>query len=288
MAKPKNTGLGRGLDAIFLENDTEGQSVTILRISEIEPRTEQPRKHFDAEALAQLAASIAANGVIQPIVVRARENGYYQIVAGERRWRAAKMAGLTEVPVVVSEMDDKKASQVALIENVQREDLNPVEEARAYRSLMEEYGMTQEEVSRQVGKSRPAVANALRLLDLPDDLLERLAGGRISAGHARALLGLCDPAKAGEAADEVERRGYSVRETEKLVRLLNHRAAKAAPPVQSDLDVDYTARLERRIMDSIGRSVHITDGKKKKLEIPFTDYEDLDELVRLLCGKEHE
>ena len=280
MAKPKNTGLGRGLDAIFLDNETDGQTTSILRISEIEPRKEQPRKTFDSESLAQLADSIAANGMIQPIVVRAGTNGYYQIIAGERRWRAAKMAGLTEVPVIITEMDNKKAAQVALIENVQREDLNPVEEASAYRSLLEEYHMTQEEVSRQVGKSRSAVANALRLLDLPGNLLERLSAGAITAGHARALLGLRDPALAEKAADEVERRDYSVRETEKLVRSLNRLPQKKQPESQSsDLEVDYTAQLERRIMDSIGRSVRIKDGKQKKLEITFTDYADLDELV---------
>ena len=289
MAKPKNTGLGRGLDAIFLDNETDGQTTSILRISEIEPRKEQPRKTFDSESLAQLADSIAANGMIQPIVVRAGTNGYYQIIAGERRWRAAKMAGLTEVPVIITEMDNKKAAQVALIENVQREDLNPVEEASAYRSLLEEYHMTQEEVSRQVGKSRSAVANALRLLDLPGNLLERLSAGAITAGHARALLGLRDPALAEKAADEVERRDYSVRETEKLVRSLNRLPQKKQPESQSsDLEVDYTAQLERRIMDSIGRSVRIKDGKQKKLEITFTDYADLDELVQLLCGKSHQ
>ncbi len=289
MAKPKNTGLGRGLDAIFLDNETDGQTTSILRISEIEPRKEQPRKTFDSESLAQLADSIAANGMIQPIVVRAGTNGYYQIIAGERRWRAAKMAGLTEVPVIITEMDNKKAAQVALIENVQREDLNPVEEASAYRSLLEEYHMTQEEVSRQVGKSRSAVANALRLLDLPGNLLERLSAGTITAGHARALLGLRDPALAEKAADEVERRDYSVRETEKLVRSLNRLPQKKQPESQpSDLEVDYTAQLERRIMDSIGRSVRIKDGKQKKLEITFTDYADLDELVQLLCGKSHQ
>ena len=167
MAKPKNTGLGRGLDAIFLDNETEIKSNAMLRLSDIEPRSDQPRKTFDQESLAQLAESIAANGLIQPIVVRTGNNGYYQIIAGERRWRAAKMAGLTEVPVVITEMDNKQAAQAALIENVQREDLNPMEEALGYKTLMGNYGLTQEEVAKVVNKSRPAVANALRLLNLP-------------------------------------------------------------------------------------------------------------------------
>ena len=285
MAKPKNTGLGRGLDAIFLDNETEIKSNAMLRLSDIEPRSDQPRKTFDQESLAQLAESIAANGLIQPIVVRTGNNGYYQIIAGERRWRAAKMAGLTEVPVVITEMDNKQAAQAALIENVQREDLNPVEEAAAYKSLLDEYDMTQEEVSHQVGKSRSAVANSIRLLDLPGNLLERLSNGTITAGHARALLPLHDHEVAQRAADEVERRGYSVRETEQLVRKILRNQGKPQKKVKSDLDVDYAAKLERRIMNSIGHGVRIRDGKVKKLEITFTDYADLDELVQLLCGK---
>ncbi len=285
MAKPKNTGLGRGLDAIFLDNETEIKSNAMLRLSDIEPRSDQPRKTFDQESLAQLAESIAANGLIQPIVVRTGNNGYYQIIAGERRWRAAKMAGLTEVPVVITEMDNKQAAQAALIENVQREDLNPVEEAAAYKSLLDEYDMTQEEVSHQVGKSRSAVANSIRLLDLPGNLLERLSNGTITAGHARALLPLHDHEVAQRAADEVERRGYSVRETEQLVRKILRNQNKPQKKPKSDLDVDYAAKLERRIMSSIGHGVRIRDGKVKKLEITFTDYADLDELVQLLCGK---
>mgnify|MGYP004511649247 FL=1 len=285
MAKPKNTGLGRGLDAIFLDNETEIKSNAMLRLSDIEPRSDQPRKTFDQESLAQLAESIAANGLIQPIVVRTGNNGYYQIIAGERRWRAAKMAGLTEVPVVITEMDNKQAAQAALIENVQREDLNPVEEAAAYKSLLDEYDMTQEEVSHQVGKSRSAVANSIRLLDLPGNLLERLSNGTITAGHARALLPLHDHEVAQRAADEVERRGYSVRETEQLVRKILRNQNKPQKKAKSDLDVDYAAKLERRIMNSIGHGVRIRDGKVKKLEITFTDYADLDELVQLLCGK---
>ena len=285
MAKPKNTGLGRGLDAIFLDNETEIKSNAMLRLSDIEPRSDQPRKTFDQESLAQLAESIAANGLIQPIVVRTGNNGYYQIIAGERRWRAAKMAGLTEVPVVITEMDNKQAAQAALIENVQREDLKPVEEAAAYKSLLDEYDMTQEEVSHQVGKSRSAVANSIRLLDLPGNLLERLSNGTITAGHARALLPLHDHEVAQRAADEVERRGYSVRETEQLVRKILRNQNKPQKKAKSDLDVDYAAKLERRIMNSIGHGVRIRDGKVKKLEITFTDYADLDELVQLLCGK---
>ena len=194
MSKPKTTGLGRGLDAIFGENSLPGKSdgVIMLRVSDIEPRPGQPRKDFDPEAMAQLADSIATHGLIQPVVVRREENGLYQIIAGERRWRASKMAGLTEIPAVIVDADDRKAAELAIIENIQREDLNPIEEAEAYKALAEEHNMTQEEISRQVSKSRSAVANAMRLLELPDDVIDMVRNNELSAGHARALLGLGD------------------------------------------------------------------------------------------------
>ena len=223
MAKPKNTGLGRGIEAIFLDNSAEENGgVTMLRLSEIEPNPDQPRRDFDPEALSQLAESIATHGLIQPIIVRSASGGeLYQIIAGERRWRASKMAGLSEVPVIIMELDDQKAAQIAIIENVQRENLNAIEEAMAYRSLIEDYGMTQEELSKQIGKSRSAVANILRLLDLPDEVMALVKEGSLSAGHARTLLGLKNPARINGAANTVVTKNLSVRETEALVKKLN-------------------------------------------------------------------
>ncbi len=288
MAKPKNTGLGKGLDAIFYENSAEtGGNVTMLRLSEIEPNPEQPRHTFDTEALAQLADSISSHGLIQPIVVRSvGTDGYYQIVAGERRWRASKMAGLTEVPVIIMEMDDKKAAQVALIENVQRENLNPMEEAGAYQALLSEYGMTQEEVSKQIGKSRSAIANTLRLLDLPSPVCELVRSGKLSAGHARTLLGLKDPSKIEEAAALFSQKSYSVREAEAYVKRLNKEAI--TPKKEEDeppLPVDYTAELARKMTSRIGHKVQIQkSGKIRKIEIQFSSDSELDDIVTRLCG----
>lgn len=285
MAKPKNTGLGRGLEAIFLDNTVdESGNVTMLRLSDIEPNPDQPRREFDAEALAQLADSIAAHGLIQPIVVRSAGNdGYYQIIAGERRWRASKMAGLTEVPVLIMELDDKKAAQVALIENVQRENLNPMEEASAYRSLLKDYGMTQEELARQIGKSRSAIANIMRLLELPDEVTELVKSGRLSAGHARALLGLKNPARIEGAAQTVITKNLSVRETEMLVKKLNRLVTVIeAPPAA----VDYTAELAKKMTSRLGHKVQISGkGKLRKLTISIPDDKELDELVTRLCGE---
>ena len=283
MAKPKNTGLGRGLDAIFLDNETENGSRTMLRLSEIEPRSGQPRKTFDAEALTQLADSIAANGMIQPIAVRDEENGFYQIIAGERRWRAAKMAGLTEVPVVIMDIDERKAAELALVENIQREDLTPVEEAAAYRALIEEYDMTQEEVSRRIGKSRSAITNALRLLDLPESVLAMLEAGTLSAGHARTLLGLKRPEDIEPTAETAVKKGLSVRALENLVRTLNHAAETPAPSAPAAPAYDYAMALERRIRAESGRHVHISE-KKKRIEIGYADNEDLEKIIRSICG----
>ena len=287
MSKAKSTGLGRGLDAIFLDNDSQQNTgSTLLRLSEIEPRSDQPRKVFDQQALAQLADSIAANGLIQPIVVRESKTGAYQIIAGERRWRAAKMAGLTEVPVIIMELDDRRAAELALIENIQRENLNPIEEANAIRALIEEYHMTQEEVSRQVGRSRSAIANSLRLLDLPAPVLTQISDGSLSAGHARALLALRDPAAIPETANLVIQNGLSVRATEELVKKINRPAPKRPEATVQDA-VDYAADLERRITSELGRRVRINSGKggkPGKLEIEFADNEDLDTLIKLLCG----
>ena len=284
MAKLK--GLGRGMDAVFEDNSAAAASApTMLRISDVEPRKNQPRKVFEESALAELASSIAQHGVIQPIVVRDTHTGFYAIVAGERRWRAAKMAGLTEIPVVVLDVDDAKAAELALIENIQREDLTPLETAQAYRDLMEEHGLTQEQVAEKVGKSRPAVANTLGLLTLPREVIDALASGHITEGHARALKGIRDRTLVGSAVDEVVSRGLSVRETEALVRRYNK--PKAEPEEQSSgVRVDYRRDLEVRMTRNLGRPVHIKDkGKVKKLELEYTDNDDLQELIERLCGK---
>ncbi len=290
MAKPKNTGLGRGLDAIFMENSVDEGGITMLRLSEIEPNPTQPRREFDEEALSQLADSISTHGLIQPIVVRsANTDGYYQIIAGERRWRASKMAGLTEVPVIVMELDDKKAAQIALIENIQREGLNPIEEATAYKALMTDFGMTQEEVSRQIGKSRPAVANSLRLLELPKVVTDMIADGRISAGHGKALLGLKTASKTESVAYSIIARALSVRETERFVRQTNKQElleAKRKPLAEHQPSVNYTLELAKKMTQNLGRRVEI---RKRPiggvLEVCYETDDDLDELVTKLCGK---
>ena len=297
MATPKNLGQARGLDAIFRTagasvKNTETDTVKKVRIAEIEPRKEQPRHKFDEEALMQLAESIRANGVIQPILVRKQPNGFYQIIAGERRWRASKLAGLNEVPVVVIEADEKKVSEIALVENIQREDLNAIEEAAAYRALMNDYGLTQDELSKRVGKSRSAIANATRLLDLPEEVSNMVIDGKLSAGHARTLLGLNNVSDIAVAADTVIQKALSVRATEALVKNMNSAAAKAEREkalgdIPEPIKVDYGAELERRVKDVIGRNVRIVSkGQNKKLEISFASNEDLEELLKLICGDE--
>ena len=288
MAKNKNTGLGRGLEAIFLENSVdESSSVSMLRISDIEPNPDQPRREFDQAALEELAASIAANGIIQPIVVRsAGINGYYQIIAGERRWRAAKMAGLTEVPVNIMELDDKKAAQVALIENIQREDLNSVEAAKAFKNIMESHEMTQEELSVALGKSRSLVANTLRLLDLPKETCALVEQGKLSAGHARTLLGLIRKNEINDTALIVMEKGLSVRQTEELVRKLNRPRVdvQIKDPDEKPI-VNYVAELEKRMTALLGSKVRIKGkGKNRTLQISINDDKQLDELVTSLCG----
>lgn len=289
MAKNKNTGLGRGLDAIFLDNTTEesGRGVTMLRLSDIEPRPDQPRKQFESESLASLADSIAENGVLQPLLVRAEGDGFYQIIAGERRWRASKMAGLTEVPAIITDADDKKAFELAIIENIQRENLNAIEEAAAIRDLMTEYGLTQEEVSTRISRSRSAVSNAIRLLDLPDSVMKAVSDGKLSAGHARALLGLRDSEKIISAAQTVISRGLSVRATEELVRSLNRAQEDAKKPPRTETETDrYMNWLCRRMSDSLERGVRIVGGKKKHIELEYRDSDDLERMIRKLCGED--
>lgn len=289
MAKNKNTGLGRGLDAIFLDNATEesGKGVTMLRLADIEPRPDQPRKQFESESLSALADSIAENGVLQPLLVRAEGDGFYQIIAGERRWRASKMAGLTEVPAIVTEADDRKAFELAIIENIQRENLNAIEEAAAIRDLMTEYGLTQEEVSTRISRSRSAVSNAIRLLDLPDSVMKAVSDGRLSAGHARALLGLRDGDRIISAAETVISRGLSVRATEELVRSLNRAQNEAKKPPHAETEADrYMSWLCRRMSDSLERGVRIVGGKKKHIELEYRDSDDLERMIRKLCGED--
>jgi len=290
--KSRSGGLGRGLDAIFLDNTAEETGAnTMLRVSEIEPRPGQPRKNFDQEALNQLADSISVNGLIQPIVVRPTAMGTYQIIAGERRWRAAKMAALTEVPAVIMDVEDAQVAALALIENIQREDLNAIEEADAFRSLIEEYGLTQEELSRRVGKSRSAIANALRLFDLPGEIQRMVVDGQLTAGHARTLLGLKREEDMLRLAEQIIQRGMSVRAAEEAVKALNQRAAQeeTAEEAEPAVEVDYSAILADRISGTLGRKVRISDKNPKKphtITIEYTDNDDLENLVRLLCGNE--
>ena len=285
----KQSGLGRGLDSIFFDDaDVETTTgVHTLRISELQPRAGQPRKNFDSEALSQLADSISTHGLIQPIIVRKGAADLYEIVAGERRWRASKMAGLTEVPVVVIEADDQKTDELALIENIQRENLNAVEECYAYKALLDEYNLTQETVASRVGKSRSTITNSLRLLDLPDSVLKMVSEDTISAGHARALLGLKYRSDIEVAAATVVDKGYSVRAVEDLVRRMNARAERAADVVdKTNKGVDYTAELEKKVRGILGRKVKIVEGARaKRIELEYSDNDDLQKLLFLLCGE---
>lgn len=299
MATSKQRGLGRGIYSLFDDNVIESKkdSVTTLRISDIEPRSDQPRKTFEREALEQLADSIATFGVLQPIIVRANPllEGTYEIIAGERRWRASKMAGLNEIPVVIIDGDELKSAQVALIENIQREDLNPIEEALAYNDLIEKFDLTQDQVAKQVGKSRSAITNMLRLLDLPDEVLELVKAGTLSMGHARALLALESDEQMIELANRTIVKEMSVREIEKLVRLMLIAAQKGSDEVQlpveqvSELSQKrvYMKELEHRITSTLGRRAKIVQTPKKRvLELAFDSDEDLESLLTVICGKE--
>ncbi len=280
----KKGGLGRGLDALFADNAVEEQGKTVsLRISEIEPNRDQPRKQFDEAALADLAASIAQHGVLQPLLVRPLPGGTYQLVAGERRWRASRLAGLTEVPVVVREMNDREASELALIENLQRQDLNPMEEATGFRMLMDQYGMTQEDAARAVNKSRPAVANALRLLNLPEELAALVREGKLSAGHARTLLAFPTAEAQYEAAQAAIRDELSVRALEKMAK--SARAPRPEKPVRRrDSLFD---EVELALTEQLGRRVRVSDkGDKGVLQVEFYSKEDLIALANRLAAQE--
>lgn len=291
MAK-KPGGLGRDFYAILDDNimDMKEGAATTLRISEVEPRSDQPRKQFDKEALEALADSIASYGVLQPILVRPNANfdGMYEIIAGERRWRASKMAGLTEIPAIILDGDDLKAAQIAVIENVQREDLNSVEEAFAYQALIERFDLTQEQVAKQVGKARSTIANLLRLLDLPEEVLEHLKARDLTEGHARALLGLHDPEKIVPLANRIIAKELSVRETEMLVKRENIQPEEELPDIQGHTqNRTWMQDLERRTRETLGRKVKITQNDKKhSIELFYDDNADMEALLVALCGKD--
>ena len=282
-----NKGLGKGLGALlgdFSDEPLEKSAYQLLPIHKVEPNPDQPRHDFDEEELQALADSISVHGVIQPLTVRELPSGYYQIIAGERRWRAARLANLSDVPVVIIEADDKKAMELALIENLQRQDLNPVEEALGYQSLINEYGLTQEEAAGRVGKSRPAVANALRLLSLCPEVLEKLRSGELTAGHARAVLQLKSEKKQQEAAQKIIALGLSVRQAELLCKNM---LKEPAPKKEETFAVDYVAECEKSLSKHLGRGVKIVNGKRKgKFELEFYGQEDLQNLLDALMKLE--
>lgn len=271
-------GLGKGLDVLFEDNSTgfdeSSSNIVTLRLSDIEPNKEQPRKEFDIEALTELADSIKEHGIIQPLVVRRLDDGRYSLVAGERRWRASRMAGLSEVPVIIKELSDKEAMEIALIENLQREDLNVIEEALGYRQLMEKYDMTQEELSQRVGKSRPVIANALRLLNLPDEVIKMVKNNEISSGHARALLRLQDENTIIETAKNIVKKGLSVRDIEKIGKTINDKLPITEPDEYDKSN--YCKEAEIILTELLGRKVQIVAGKNKSsLVIDFFSEDDL-------------
>ena len=276
-------GLGKGLGALlgdFAEGSQEENGLKKLPLHKIEPNPDQPRRDFDPEELEELAESIRTHGVIQPLTVREMPNGYYQIIAGERRWRASRLAGLEEIPAVIIEADDKKAMELALIENLQRSDLNPVEEANGYDSLIREYGLTQEEAAARVGKSRPAVANALRLLSLCEGVLDKVRSGELTAGHARAILQLKSEKKQLEAAQKISALGLSVRQAEMLCKNMTREPEKQPPIV---LEVNYVAECEKSLSKHLGRGVKIVNGKRKgHFELEFYGQDDLQVLLDAL------
>ncbi len=285
MAVNKKGGLGKGLDALFLDNSTEEKGGSVMvNINDVEPNREQPRKEFDEEALKELSDSIAVHGIIQPLLVRPISDGGYQIVAGERRWRAARMAGLTEIPVFIKELNDRQVAEMALIENLQREDLNPLEEANGYMLLMNTYGLTQEQVAVSVGKSRPAIANALRLLELPVEVLEFIKQGTLSPGHGRTLLPLKDSAVIIKLAKEIISKNISVRYTEKLVKdLLNPKKEKETKK-KAKRD-PYYDECEIAIREELGRKaqIHVDKGNRGTIEIEFFSKSDLQSILEALA-----
>ena len=281
----KKGGLGKGLDALFMDNSSDdGKEVNVIRISDIEPNREQPRKDFDEEAMLNLAESIRTHGVLQPILVRPVDEDRYQIVAGERRWRASRMAGLTEIPAVIREMTEDEMMQLAMIENLQREDLNAIEEALGYKLLMERYEMTQDEVAKRVGRSRPAVANALRLLNLPEKTAKLVRNGDLSAGHARALLAAEDEKFINELAEKIVKNGMSVREVEKALKPKKEGTKPATPKFKLEKDELFCKEIETALTAELGRRVTVTaNGEGGTLTIEFFSQQDLGDIAKKLC-----
>ena len=285
MAAKEKKGLGTGLGALFGEENVQGEDVSTLPLAKIEPRIEQPREVFDEEALQSLADSISRYGLIQPITVRPLDTGYYQIIAGERRWRAARLAGLTEVPVRIMEADDRTTAELALVENLQREDLNPIEEAKGYQLLIEEYGFTQEEAAKSVGKSRPAVANALRLLNLSPEVLHLVETGELSAGHARALISVSEPVLQLQAAKEILSKALSVRKAEALAAKVLKKSREEAKEDSGEEDdgVDYAKEVSSELTKSMGRKVSVKDKKGRgKIELEYYGADDREFLIAKL------
>ena len=283
MAKERKA-LGTGLSVLFGDEGTsEDKSVSVLPIEKIEPRAEQPRNKFDEEALETLADSIRQHGIIQPITVRLLNSGMYQIIAGERRWRAARIAGISEIPVNIIEADDRTTAELALVENLQREDLNPIEEALGYKSLIEDYGLTQEEAAKSVGKSRSAITNSMRLLNLCYAVTEAVKLGSLSAGHARAIVALDGPEKQIAAADKVIKEGLSVRSTERLVNQMMKQQGENPEVEKEQPFVDYIKELSDELTKTLGRKVRISDGKRTgKIELEFCGSDDREALVEKL------
>lgn len=285
MAKEKK-GLGTGLDALFaangLDDEENAGELLVLPITKVEPRSQQPREYFDEDALQTLAESIEQYGLIQPITVREMEGGYYQIIAGERRWRASRLAGLTEVPVRVIEADDRTTAEIALVENLQREDLNPIEEAKGYKTLIDEFGLTQDEAAKSVGRSRPAITNALRLLALNPEVMKFVEIGSLSAGHAKVLVSLDDETQL-KAAQAVIEKGLSVRKTEQLVnKLLNEQKEEEKEDPQ-EIKVDYAEEVASELTKVMGRKVKLIDGRKTgRIEIEFYGADDRENLIEIL------
>ena len=279
-------GLGKGLDALFVDNDTKDSGNMMLRLSSIEPNKDQPRKQFDEDALMELADSIRQHGVIQPLLVRPLDNGMYQLVAGERRWRASRMAGLMEVPVVIRDLSDHEAMEIALIENLQRKDLNVIEEALGYQQLMEKYDMTQEKVAERVGKSRPAVANALRLLNLPEQVIDMVKTGEVTAGHARALLKLDDEVEIIDIAKKIQKGRYSVRDVEKITAKKKEEPKEVKEKAEPVWQNSFYKEMELALATELGRKVKVTVSEKGdgSIELAFLSKEDLADIAARLTG----
>ena len=283
MSSPKRKGLGKGLDLLFEEIKSEENTINMLPIGDVEPNRDQPRKSFTEQSMRELADSIAEHGVIQPIIVREMPGGLWQIIAGERRWRAARMAGLSKIPAIIRDADDDRIMELAMIENLQREDLNPIEEAKGYQMLAERFGLTQEELAKRMGKSRSAVANILRLLTLPEKITDMVKNGELSAGHARALITINDEKTACEAALRVKKQGLSVRETERLAAAMAKESRKT--PRKTDLGAgSYLRQMELALSQELGRKVQIT-GKEEIGHISFEYFskKELEQIAQTLC-----